>query len=259
MLLITAGARDAVPLFRHIHSPIFKTGVTLRVARSVQAIQKRHQMRKLGCYIAATLAICGAMVAVDSGNPNTHMSAAAEGEIASVIAEIDRIEAETLSRVQRGSLDPLQRIILLGKAIFFDQNLSVRRNESCAFCHMPENGFTGPVSALNQTTAAYPGSVRTRFSGRTPQAHTYANYSPVLHYNARKGDFVGGAFWDMRATGLRLNSPLAEQAQGPPVDPNEMGLIDPACLVYRVVGRPYRRLAEQCGAFRRLRSLGRLT
>jgi hypothetical protein len=114
---------DAVPLFRHIHTPIFKTGVTLRAVRSVHVIQKRHQMRKLACYMAATLAICGAAVAVDSGNT----------------AEIDRVEAETLSQVQKGRLDPSQRIILLGKAIFFDQNLSVRRNESCALCHTGES------------------------------------------------------------------------------------------------------------------------
>ena len=61
-----------------------------------------------------------------------------------------------------------------------------------------------------------------------PQTHTYASFAPVLHYNALQGDLVGGAFWDMRATGLRLNSPLAEQAQGPPLDPDEMGMIDAA-------------------------------
>jgi cytochrome c peroxidase len=110
---------------------------------------------------------------------------------------------------------------------------------------MPETGFSGPVSALNQTTVAYPGSIRTRFSGRRPQTHTYANFAPVLHYNALQGDFVGGNFWDMRATGLRLNSPLAEQAQDPPLDPNEIGLIDPACMVYRMSLRPYRSMAER--------------
>ena len=93
---------------------------------------------------------------------------------------------------------------------------------------MPETGFSGPVSALNQTTVAYPGSVRTRYSGRKPQSHTYAGFSPVLHYNPEQGDFVGGQFWDMRATGLRLDSALAEQAQGPPLNPVEIGLIDPA-------------------------------
>jgi hypothetical protein len=84
-------------------------------------------------------AIWGAAVAVDSGNPKNQISAAAEKEIASVTAEIDRVEAETLSQVQKRRLDPSQRIILLGKAIFFDQNLSVRRKESCAFCHTGES------------------------------------------------------------------------------------------------------------------------
>jgi cytochrome c peroxidase len=78
-----------------------------------------------------------------------------------------------------------------------------------------------------------------------PQSHGYASFSPVLHYNAVQGDLVGGAFWDMRATGLRLNSPLAEQAQGPPLDPNEMALIDAACVVYRASARPYRSMAER--------------
>src|SRR5260370_7371069 len=49
----------------------------------------------------------------------------------------------------------------------------------------------------------------------------------------------------MRATGLRLQSALAEQAQSPPVDPVEMGLIDPACMVYRMSKRPYRAMAER--------------
>jgi len=158
--------------------------------------------------------------------------------------EIDRIEAESLNTAQSAGLDRFQRITLLGKVIFYDRNLSVKRNEACSFCHMPEAGFSGPVSALNQTTAAYPGSVRTRFSGRRPQSHTYTSYAPVLHYNAEQGDFVGGQFWDMRATGLRLDSSLAEQAEGPPLNPVEMGLIDPACMVYRMSQRPYRSLAE---------------
>jgi cytochrome c peroxidase len=135
--------------------------------------------------------------------------------------------------------------MMLGKLLFYDRQLSVGRNEACAFCHMPEAGFAGPVSELNRTTAAYPGSVRTRFNARIPQTHGYASYSPVLHYNALQGDLVGGAFWDMRATGQRLNSPLAEQAQGPPLDPNEMGVIDAACVVYRASARPYRPMAER--------------
>jgi cytochrome c peroxidase len=109
---------------------------------------------------------------------------------------------------------------------------------------MPETGFTGPISELNATTVAYAGSVRTRFSQRKPQSHAYAPFAPALHYNAGQGDFVGGNFWDMRATGIRLDNPAAEQAQAPPLNPVEMGLPDAACVVYRLSERPYRWLFE---------------
>jgi cytochrome c peroxidase len=102
-------------------------------------------------------------------------------------------------------MDFPEQVTLLGKLILFDENFSVNRNEACAFCHMPETGFTGPVSALNATTVSYPGSVRIRFGKRKPQTHSYASYTPVLHYNELQQDFVGGGFWDMRATGIRLN------------------------------------------------------
>jgi cytochrome c peroxidase len=46
------------------------------------------------------------------------------------------------------------------------------------------------------------------------------------------------------ATGIRLDSPAAEQAQAPPLNPVEMGLPDPACAVYRISQRPYRALFE---------------
>jgi len=165
-------------------------------------------------------------------------------EIAQVEAEIDRIEAQTIERVAAPPDNQIQQIELLGKLMLYDKNLSVYRNEACAFCHMPETGFTGPVSELNRTTGAYPGSVRTRFSDRKPQSHAYAPLSPVLHYNPGQGDLVGGNFWDMRATGRRLGNPAAEQALGPPTNPVEMGLPDSACAVYRASQRPYRALFE---------------
>jgi cytochrome c peroxidase len=174
----------------------------------------------------------------------TSLPLALEREVDRVVAEIDRTEAEALVRASSGSLDPAQRAILLGKLLVFDNQLSVSRNEACAFCHMPEAGFTGPISALNATTVAYPGSVRTRFSQRKPQTLSYAPYAPVLHYNASQGDFVGGNFWDMRATGVRLSNPAAEQAQAPPLNPVEMGLPDAACMVFRLSQRPYRSLFE---------------
>ena len=173
------------------------------------------------------------------------LSDAALREIAQVEAEIDRIEAQTLQRLADPPNNQVQQIELLGKAMLYDKELSVNRNEACAFCHMPETGFTGPVSELNRTTGSYPGSVRTRFSNRKPQSHAYAPLSPVLHYNEDQGDLVGGNFWDMRATGRRLGNPAAEQAEGPPVNPVEMGLPDIVCAVYRASQRPYRTLFER--------------
>ena len=37
----------------------------------------------------------------------------------------------------------------LGKAIFFDPDLSINGNQSCADCHGTEVGFTGPKSLTN--------------------------------------------------------------------------------------------------------------
>ena len=173
------------------------------------------------------------------------LSPLAQKQIAAVEAEIDRIEAKTIDRLSAPPDNLVQQNELLGKVIMYDKQLSVNRNEACAFCHMPETGFTGPVSELNRTTGAYPGSVRTRFSNRKPQSHAYAALSPVLHYNPGAGDLVGGNFWDMRATGRRLGNPAAEQAEGPPTNPVEMGLPDIACAVYRASQRPYRAMFEK--------------
>ena len=111
----------------------------------------------------------------------------------------------------------MRQVQILGKIELFDKNLSVNRNMACSFCHMPYTGFSGPISSVNATTVAYPGSVQYRFGKRKPQGYTYSPYYPVLSYNDTQGDFYGGNFWDLRATGYRTQSPDAEQAQGPPL------------------------------------------
>jgi cytochrome c peroxidase len=202
-------------------------------------------IRRVAWTCVAVIALVFVTVAIllvrDGSGP---LSPATLAEIARVETDIDRIEADTLKRLTSVPDSQVQQIELLGKLILFDKELSVNRNEACAFCHTPETGFTGPLSELNRTTGSYPGSVRTRFSERKPQTHTYAPLAPVLHYNEGQGDLVGGNFWDMRATGRRLGNPAAEQAEGPPVNPTEMGLPDIACFVYRGSQRPYRGLFE---------------
>src|SRR3984893_3708366 len=141
---------------------------------------------------------------------------------------------------------PAQVTQQLGKALIYDQSLSVNNNLACATCHEPYSGFTGGSSFFNATTSADPGSVpitnagagttgpNARISSRRPQTYAYAPFSPVLHFNATQMDFYGGNFWDMRAGGIRLENPAAEQAQGPPTNPVEMANLDIATYVYKI-------------------------
>jgi cytochrome c peroxidase len=170
-----------------------------------------------------------------------------QAEMVRVIGEIDSLEQEAISQWHALPLNTgtaMRQIQLLGKIELFDKNLSVNRNEACSFCHMPYTGFSGPISSLNATTVAYPGSVHYRFGKRKPQGYTYSPYYPVLQYNQTQSNFYGGNFWDLRATGYRTQSPDAEQAQGPPHDTQEMGLPDTACIVYRLSKGAYANIFE---------------
>jgi cytochrome c peroxidase len=126
----------------------------------------------------------------------------------------------------------------LGKSIFFDLNLSINQNQSCASCHAPEVGWTGPLTATNVHGAVYEGSIPGRFGDRKPPSAAYATLSPIF-YMDKKGLFVGGNFWDGRATGEVLGNPAADQALGPFLNPVEQALPDSACVVYRVCTASY--------------------
>jgi len=133
----------------------------------------------------------------------------------------------------------------LGKSIFFDEDLSINLDQSCASCHDPEVGFTGPLADINAFGAVYEGSVPGRFGNRKPPSAAYATVSPIFHFafdgkrEEKGGLFVGGNFWDGRATGETLGNPAADQAQGPFLNPVEQGLPDSACVVYRICTAAY--------------------
>lgn len=126
----------------------------------------------------------------------------------------------------------------LGKSIFFDENLSINSNQSCAECHGPGAGWTGPDANINIAGAVYEGSIPGRFGNRKPPSSAYATQSPVLSVN-RKGLFTGGNFWDGRATGERLGSPAAEQAQGPFLNPLEQALGSPSDVISKICSSSY--------------------
>ena len=140
------------------------------------------------------------------------------------------------------TLTPLAQ---LGKQVFFDKGLSMTGTQSCASCHAPDVGFSGPDEQFNRM-GAYPGALHGTFGKRKPQTAAYVGSSPILHVEVQGGTptFVGGSFWDGRATGHRLNDPLAEQAQGPLLNSVEQALPDSVCVVQRACAGEYASLVR---------------
>jgi len=184
-----------------------------------------------------------------------------DSETARVLREIDVIEGRAIERwhslplptrlpMRPGPNPPTlqgsgtESIETLGELMLFDKNMSPGRNEACTSCHMPYAGWSGPIPSVNLTMIAYPGTAHYRAGKRTAQRHTYSPFFPVLQYNQEQQLFFGGNFWDSRATGYRLRNPDAEQAQGPPVDTQEMGFPDTACVAFRLTRAVYRPLFE---------------
>ena len=126
----------------------------------------------------------------------------------------------------------------LGKDIFFDTNLSINGNQSCASCHGPEVGWTGPLTDINKQGSVYEGSILGQFGERKPPSAAYATISPIFHKD-KKGLFIGGNFWDGRATGEKLGNPAADQAQGPFLNPVEQALSSPSEVVLVVCTSDY--------------------
>src|SRR5713101_3898862 len=178
-------------------------------------------------------------------------------ELMRVQREIQGIEDATL--VQAKALPPLtfttnppiihlngyQAVETLGKLFQYDLKMSPFENTACASCHMPYAAFSGPIPSVNLTMVAYPGSFHFRAAKRTAQRYTYSPDFPVMEFDAVEAAFIGGNFWDGRSTGYILQSPDADQAQHPPVDPLEMGLPDTACIAFRLQTAPYRFLFEE--------------
>jgi cytochrome c peroxidase len=130
----------------------------------------------------------------------------------------------------------------LGKELFFDNISQPARSMSCADCHAPETGWTGPIAGINVHGGVYRGAVPTRFGNRRPPSSAYASFAPIFHYDEEEGEFVGGVFWDGRATGERLGSPVAEQALGPFLNPVEQNMPNAKAVCEHVSRARYARL-----------------
>lgn len=130
----------------------------------------------------------------------------------------------------------------LGKIMYQDKDFSLNATQSCQTCHHHVAGFADPTNSRDPYfTVVSLGDDGASKGGRNAPTAAYAGYSPVLQQDAN-GEYVGGMFWDGRATGWTLGDPLAEQAQGPPLNPVEMNMPSKEAVVQAVRDSNYTHL-----------------
>jgi len=141
--------------------------------------------------------------------------------------------------------DKLNKVEQLGEFLYFDENLSEPSGQSCASCHLPSAGFVDPDSDLPVSEGVISGL----FGGRNSPASAYAMYAPARYFDDVEGLWIGGQFWDSRATGDVLGDPLADQALGPFLNPVEMANASKGQVVSDARNGPYGTFFKQvCGA-----------
>jgi len=138
----------------------------------------------------------------------------------------------------QGDLTPMQE---LGQLLYFDENLSEPAGQACASCHLPTASFVDPDADIPVSAGVIDGE----FGTRNSPAAAYAMYAPALHYDEADEVWIGGQFWDGRATGDELGDPLADQALGPFVNPAEMANPGKAQVIGDIAVSHYAGLFEQ--------------
>lgn len=122
----------------------------------------------------------------------------------------------------------------LGKRLFKDKNLSLKRNQACSSCHSlkPVGDFLVPgfVDAVNvrKGTPVSRGSIRTLSGILNAPCIAYAAHSPEFHWDNTEGLYIGGQFWNGRAANL------VQQAKMPFLNPLEMAMPSQWAVVSRL-------------------------
>jgi cytochrome c peroxidase len=132
----------------------------------------------------------------------------------------------TENRVEGSKITEAEKIAL-GKAIFFDTELSEPAGQACASCHDPKAGFANP----DHRFATSKGAVEGLFGERNAPTIAYSHYSPEFYYDGM--GYIGGQFLDGRAATLEA------QSEGPPLNPVEMHNPDPSAYAAKFAKAPY--------------------
>lgn len=131
------------------------------------------------------------------------------------------------NKAQIKIIDTKKEELSLGRALYFDKNLSLNKTQSCATCHNPEAGFVDDRDNGVQAQASL-GDNGTSIGDRQAPSAAYAMFSPSFHYDKKKKEYIGGQFWDGR------EKTLAGQAGGPPTNPDEMAMPSKSAIVRRL-------------------------
>ncbi|MDH5323985.1 MAG: hypothetical protein OEZ68_03350 [Gammaproteobacteria bacterium] len=119
----------------------------------------------------------------------------------------------------------------LGQLLYFDENLSINRNQACASCHFPP-AFVDPANTTDPANSVVSlGSDTSLNGGRNTPSAGYAAFSPFFFWEPVEGLYIGGQFWDGRANSL------TEQAKGPFLNPVEMAMPSKASVLQRIAER----------------------
>ena len=116
-----------------------------------------------------------------------------------------------LPEAMPGSEDDTPERIVLGKKLYFEKRMSINDSQSCASCHILDNGAAG-VDNL----ATSPGARGEKGTRNSPT---------VLN-----AGWQDSQFWDGRA------EDLVEQAKGPILNPIEMGMPDEKTVEQKIAG-----------------------
>ena len=104
----------------------------------------------------------------------------------------------------------LTKLELLGKHVFFDEDLSrPSGKQACSSCHSPARGWVLPNSYINSTSVVAPGAKRHRVGSIKTPSNAYASLSPPFQPAVNPPGvpasilptWRGGNFWDGRAEG----------------------------------------------------------
>lgn len=188
---------------------------------------------EVGPSLLFTLYASDILESIETQGDMQHLANIIEEEEAELIADYVNWLKENPSSSSSSSVSIEAEKVTLGRELFFDENLSLRKTMSCSTCHNSNHGFVDARYLDANTTNPVHGALSVgddgvTLGGRNAPTAGYAQFTPDFTQQ-QDGSYIGGLFHDGRAATLKT------QAKGPFLDPAEMMMPDAAAVVERVL------------------------